>query len=80
MNILRLLTLLSFFLTSSSSPTDHRTGRTDTPEHAVAETYSMNENYVSAIVWLSLVCLHATARVSEGAFPWLGLQRAGATV
>ena len=35
MNILRLLTLLSFFLTSSSSPTDHRTGRTDTPQHAV---------------------------------------------
>ena len=35
MDILRLLTLLSFFLTSSSSPTDHRTGRTDTPQHAV---------------------------------------------
>ena len=35
MNILRLLTLISFFLTSSSSPTDHRTGRTDTPQHAV---------------------------------------------
>ena len=40
----------------------------------------MNENYVSAIGWLSLVCSHATARVSEGAFPWLGLRRAGATV
>ena len=37
----------------------------------------MNENYVSAIGWLSLVCSHATARVSEGAFPWLGLRRAG---
>ena len=35
MNILRLLTLLSFFLTSSSSPIDHRMGRTDTPQHAV---------------------------------------------
>ena len=32
MNILRLLTLLP---TSSSSPTDHRTGRTDLPQHAV---------------------------------------------
>ena len=40
----------------------------------------MNENYVSAIGWLSLVCSHATACVSEGAFPWLGLRRAGATV
>ena len=40
----------------------------------------MNENYVSAIGWVSLVCSHATARVSEGAFPWLGLRRAGATV
>ena len=40
----------------------------------------MNENYVSAVGWLSLVCSHATARVSEGAFPWLGLRRAGATV
>ena len=40
----------------------------------------MNKNYVSAIGWLSLVCSHATARVSEGAFPWLGLRRAGATV
>ena len=40
----------------------------------------MNENYVSAIGWPSLVCSHATARVSEGAFPWLGLRRAGATV
>ena len=40
----------------------------------------MNENYVSAIGWLSLVCSHATARVNEGAFPWLGLRCAGATV
>ena len=40
----------------------------------------MNENYVSAVGWLSLVCSHATARVSEGAFPRLGLQRAGATM
>ena len=40
----------------------------------------MNENYVSAVGWLSLVCSHATTRVSEGAFPWLGLRRAGATV
>lgn len=38
----------------------------------------MNENYVSAIGWLSLVCSHVIARVSEGAFPWLGLQHAGA--
>ena len=38
----------------------------------------MNENYVSAVGWLSLVCSHATARVSEGVFPWFGLQRAGA--
>ena len=27
----------------------------------------MNKNYVSAIGWLSLVCSHATTRVSEGA-------------
>ena len=40
----------------------------------------MNKNYVSAVGWMSLVCSHATARVSEGAFPWLGLRRAGATV
>ena len=40
----------------------------------------MNENYVSVVGWLSLVYSHATARVSEGAFPWLGLRRAGATV
>ena len=40
----------------------------------------MNENYVSAVGWLSLVCSHATTRVSEGVFPWLGLWRAGATV
>ena len=40
----------------------------------------MNENYVSAVGWLGLVCSHATARVSEGAFPWLGLRRAGVTV
>ena len=41
---------------------------------------SMNENYVSAVGWLSLVYSHAVARVSEGAFPWLGLQHAGVTV
>ena len=35
---------------------------------------------MSAVGWLSLVCSHATTRVSEGAFPWLGLRRAGATV
>ena len=29
----------------------------------------MNENYVSAVGWMSLVCSHATARISEGAFP-----------
>ena len=40
----------------------------------------MNKNYVSAVGWLSLVCSHATARVSEGAFPWLSLRHAGATV
>lgn len=40
----------------------------------------MNENYVSVVGWLSLVCSHATACVTEGAFPWLGLRRAGATV
>ena len=40
----------------------------------------MNENYVSVIGWLSSVCSHATARVNEGAFPWLCLRRAGATV
>ena len=40
----------------------------------------MNENYVSAIGWLSLVCSHATARVSEGVFPWLDLRRVGTTV
>ena len=34
----------------------------------------MNENYVSAVGWLSLVCSHATARVSDGAFPWVGLR------
>ena len=33
----------------------------------------MNENYVSAVGWLSLLCSHAVARVSEGAFPLLGL-------
>ena len=40
----------------------------------------MNENYVAAVGWLSLVGSHAIARVSEGAFPWLGLRHAGATV
>ena len=40
----------------------------------------MNKNSVSMVGWLSLVCSHATTHVSEGAFPWLGLQRAGATV
>ena len=40
----------------------------------------MNENYVAAVGWLSLVGSHAIARVSEGAFPWLGLRRAGAIV
>ena len=40
----------------------------------------MNENYVLAVGWLSLVCSHATTRVSDGAFPWLGLRRAEATV
>ena len=40
----------------------------------------MNENYVSAVGWLSLVCSHVTTRVSKGAFPWLGLRCAGATV
>ena len=40
----------------------------------------MNENYVLAVGWLSLVCSHATTHVNEGAFPWLGLRRAGATL
>ena len=40
----------------------------------------MNENYVLAVGWLNLVCSHATTRVSEGVFPWLGLRHAGATV
>ena len=35
---------------------------------------------MSAVGWLSLVWSHAVARVSEGAFLWLGLRRAGATV
>ena len=40
----------------------------------------MNKNYVSAVGWMSLVCSHATTRLSEGVFAWLGLRRAGATV
>ena len=38
------------------------------------------QNYVSAIGWPCLVSSHATSCVSEGAFPWLGLRRAGATM